>query len=276
MSMKSMKLYDRVERIHNELRAHGIADDAPLHEADLTPFDQFHYNGTAAVDEAIATLGLGPDDRVLDVGAGLGGPARYIADTVGCHVVAVELQADVHETARELTRRCGLADRVEHVCADILDGPPGSEPYDALVSWLAFLHIADRPRLLATCAVALRPGGGLYVEDFAKRREPDAAQWRDLRVKVQTPYLPTLPEYAAQVRTAGFDPVRVDDLSDAFAAFTAGRLAAFRAARARHVAVHGEETTAGLEDFFATVAGLYADGVLGGARVVAGRAATSR
>ena len=51
-SAKSMKLYDRVERIHNELRELGIPDDAPLTVEQLVPFDQYHYHGTEAVDEA--------------------------------------------------------------------------------------------------------------------------------------------------------------------------------------------------------------------------------
>ena len=57
---------------------------------------------------------------VLDVGAGLGGPARYLAARCRCHVVAIELQADLHHTSLDLTRRCGLADNVRHVHADFL------------------------------------------------------------------------------------------------------------------------------------------------------------
>ena len=56
-SMKDMRLYDQVERILNELHALGIDDDAPLEVEDLTPFDQYHYHGTEAVDEAARLLG---------------------------------------------------------------------------------------------------------------------------------------------------------------------------------------------------------------------------
>ena len=94
-----MKLYDRVERIHNELRALGIADDAPLTVEQLVPFDQYHYHGTEAVDEAAERLGIGPATSVLDVGAGIGGPARWLAATTGCHVTALELQPDLDATA---------------------------------------------------------------------------------------------------------------------------------------------------------------------------------
>ena len=90
-----MKLYDRVHRIHRELAAQSLSPDQPLKVSDLTPFDQFHYHGTKAVEEAIAALGLKPGMRVLDIGAGLGGPARYIAEKTGAHVTALELQEDL-------------------------------------------------------------------------------------------------------------------------------------------------------------------------------------
>jgi cyclopropane fatty-acyl-phospholipid synthase-like methyltransferase len=267
--MKSMRLYHMVERIHGDLREQGIADDSPLAVRDLTPFDQYHYHGTEAVDEAIRALALTPASTVLDVGAGIGGPARYLASESGCRVTALELQPDLHETGAELTRRCGLDDRVRHVQGDILDGPPGAGAFDAVVSWLVFLHIPDRPRLFAACRVALRPAGRMYVEDFSKRREPSPAQWAVLDEKVRCTFLPSPLEYRAGLEAAGFRDVAIEDLSADWTAFTAERLARFRAGRARHVAVYGADVAAGLDDFFATIAGLYADGVLGGVRIVA-------
>ena len=94
-AIKSMKLYEGVGRIYNDLAHVGIGADDALTVDDLTPFDQFHYFGTDAVDAAIAALGIDGASRVLDVGAGLGGPARYMAQRTGCHVTALELQADI-------------------------------------------------------------------------------------------------------------------------------------------------------------------------------------
>ena len=87
--MKSMKLYTNVQRIHNDLAALGIGPDAALRVDQLTPFDQYHYFGTDAVDEALEVLQLQPGSRVLDVGSGIGGPARYIAVKTGAHVTAL-------------------------------------------------------------------------------------------------------------------------------------------------------------------------------------------
>jgi SAM-dependent methyltransferase len=264
-----MRLYDRVERIHRQIEAAGFGRDAPIEARDLAPFDSYHYHGNAAVDDAIRALAIGSASRVLDVGSGLGGPARHIASTTGAAVTAVDIQADVDATARELTARTGLGHLVEHRCADILDGPPAAGAFDAVVSWLVFLHVPDRARLLSSCLAALRPGGGLYVEDFTLRGTPTAQDLDDLRVKVMCPYLPTASEYAAQVAAAGFVDVQVDDLTADWSGYTAERLALFRAAGASNRAVLGDDIYAGLEDFYATVARLYSDGVLGGVRVVA-------
>jgi hypothetical protein len=89
-AIKSMPLYVDVERINNELTALGIGVDEALTPAQLFPFDQYHYHGTDAVDAAVRLLGLGPASHVLDVGSGLGGPARYLASTIGCHITALE------------------------------------------------------------------------------------------------------------------------------------------------------------------------------------------
>lgn len=265
--MKAMKLYDRVHRIHRELAACGISPDQPLMVSDLTPFDQFHYHGTEAVDEAIAALGLKPGMRVLDIGAGLGGPARYLAEKSGAHVTALELQEDLNAVGEELTRRCGLVALVDHRCGNVLDGLEGN--FDAMVSMLCFLHIPDRARLFAICRAALGARGKLYVEDFALRRTATASEAEALAVKVQCSYLPTAEQYRRHFLGAGFQRVEMADVTADWTSFTAERLAAYRKARPRNIAVHGVEVVEGLEDFYATVAGLFADGAISGVRITA-------
>ncbi|MEA3184764.1 MAG: hypothetical protein QOJ74_1241 [Ilumatobacteraceae bacterium] len=262
-----MKLYDQVERIHNELATLDIDAAAELRVEQLVPFDHYHYFGTEAVDEAIDALGLSPGMRVLDIGSGIGGPARYIAARSGAHVTALELQPDLDAVAADLTRRCGLGHLVDHRCGNVLDGL--GETYDAVVSFLCFLHIADRRRLLAACRVALSVGGGMYIEDFAKRREPTADEAALLDVKVQCPVLPSPIEYDAQLRAAGFVDLHVEDVTSEWCAFTAARLEEFRAARARNVAVHGLDIVDGLDDFYGTVARLFDTGVIAGLKILA-------
>ncbi len=149
--LKSMPLYRGVDRVYNELAALGLAGDDRLSTADLAIFDQYHYHGTDAVDAAITSLGIGANDRVLEIGSGIGGPARHIAAMSGARVIALELQPDLNDIAKDLTRRCGLSDSVEHVCADVLDYSPGDTRFDAVVSWLTLFHIDQRDELLSRC-----------------------------------------------------------------------------------------------------------------------------
>ena len=266
--MKSMKLYTNVQRIHNELAALGIGPDAALRVDQLTPFDQYHYFGTDAVDEAFEVLQLQPGSRVLDVGSGIGGPARYIAAKTGVHVTALELQPDLHEVALELTARCGLSSRVKHVCGNILDGT-AADSYDAIISFLCFLHIPDRAKLFEACRAALKPGGVMYIEDFGKSRSLSADEAMALSVKVQCAALPDRAEYETHLVSAGFPDVSMNDVTDAWKDFTASRLAVFRTARPRNIEVHGREIVDDLDDFYGAVAQLFQEGAIAGLKIIA-------
>jgi cyclopropane fatty-acyl-phospholipid synthase-like methyltransferase len=266
--MKSMKLYTDVHRIHAELAALGIDDEQGLRVDQLTPFDQYHYFGTDAVDDALGALELAPGARVLDVGSGIGGPARYIAAKTGAHVTALELQPDLNEVALDLTARCGLSSRVDHVCGDILQGSLAG-PYDAIISFLCFLHIPDKAKLFAACRAALKPGGMMFIEDYGKPRELFADEVEALSVKVQCSALPRPQEYEDYLLASGFADVQMSDVTQDWTDFTASRLAMFRAARPRNVEVHGAELVDGLDDFYATVANLFQAGAIAGLKIIA-------
>ena len=87
-----MPLYTNLDRIERGLAAQGIGPGDAIRPQQLFPRDQWHYHGTEAIAAAARALRLTARSRVLDIGAGVGGPARYLAHTVGCHVTALELQ----------------------------------------------------------------------------------------------------------------------------------------------------------------------------------------
>ncbi len=269
-AIKTMKLYSRVERIHAQLRNAGIAEDDPVPLDVLSGFDQYHYDGAAAVEEGIARLGLASHHRVLDVGSGLGGPARVIAGRTGCKVTALELQSDLHEVAARLTARAGLADMVSHRQGDILEGTPGR--FDALFAWLVFLHIPERERLYQRCCEALRPGGAMYVEDYFERGALTGEERETLAGKVYCRHLPRLDELRRDLAGAGFIEVEVEDVTAFWTGLVTERAEAWRAGREREVALHGEEVFAGLDDFYSSIAALFQGGNLGGMRLVARKA----
>jgi 2-polyprenyl-3-methyl-5-hydroxy-6-metoxy-1,4-benzoquinol methylase len=79
-----------------------------LKTVDLAPLDQFHAGGLEATRQLAALAGIGSDQHVLDVGSGVGGPARFLAETHGCSVMGIDLAMDYCRLAEALTARCGL------------------------------------------------------------------------------------------------------------------------------------------------------------------------
>lgn len=272
--IKSMGLYRNVDRILADLEASGHKTDGALRVDNLTPFDQLHYEGTGAVDDAIVILCAGPDSHILDIGSGIGGPARYLADRTGANVTALEIQQDLHTVGASLTARCGLAGRVAHLYGDVTAGCVQPGAFTGLMSMLCFLHIPDRSLLFAQCARALQPGGVMFVDDFYARAPLSAADSATLRDQVFCPYLPDRDRYVADVAAAGFEDVKVTDKTEAWRAFVVGRLDAFRAKRAEVVGRYGTETVDQLDAFYAAVAGLFVAGRLGGLRLTARRPAS--
>ena len=118
--IKEMKLYSNARRIFNDLKALGYAEEDELKLEDVNQFDQLHYHGTLSVQEAIESINIQENDNVLEVGAGWGGPSRYIAYKTRANVSALELQQDYSEVGKELTLRTGLQRFVTHINQDFL------------------------------------------------------------------------------------------------------------------------------------------------------------
>ena len=269
LQIDTMRFYSQVDRVYNELRALGIEAGSRLDVETLFEFDQYHFFGTDAVEEAIRLAEIGPHQRVLDVGSGLGGPARYLAHKLGCEVTAVELQEDVHRVAVDLTRRCGLEHKVHHVHANFLEDDLDLGNFDSVVSWFVFLHISDRESLLRRCRESLRPGGALYVDDFHEIGTLSAEERQALKVDVFCDWLPSIERFRQQCEQAEFDAVETFDVTLAAIKFAADRDRAWKETRERQVAVHGEAVVDGLGHFFGVVHRLFQGGHYGAVRVLA-------
>lgn len=267
--IKSMGLYRNVERILVDLEASGHKPDSTLRVSDLTAYDQLHYEGTRAVDDAIAFLSPAPGSRVLDIGSGLGGPVRYFADRTEAHLTALEIQADLHAVAGALTERCGLSSCVSHVLGDVTVGDAGAGEFSGIMSMLCFLHIPDRAQLFSQCARALKKGGRMFIDDYYARRPLGEEDAKTLRERVFCPYLPAWGQYKTDVEVAGFDDVVMTDKTEEWKSFVVRRLVAFRERRAELVGRHGARNVDDLDAFYSAVVDLFVAGRLGGLRLTA-------
>ena len=170
-NIKSMKLYTNVERVYNELAELGKGENDPLSVEEVSSFDQLHYHGTDALDTAIRLIGISPEQSLLEIGSGIGGPARYLASKSGAHITALELQDDQNQIAQQLSQLCGISQNLSHECGDFLTYDWGDRRFDAIVSWLALYHIPDRQNMLARCHHILKTHGKFYTEDLCRKGE---------------------------------------------------------------------------------------------------------
>ena len=257
-------------RVLAALARPGLGRPGPLSAEDLFEFDQDHYGGLAAVDALARRAGVGDGSRVLDVCAGLGGPARFLASRRGSTVVALELHAGRAAAARRLNRLVG-ATAVWVVRGDATVLPFDRGAFDACVSQEALLHIADKPAVLAECHRVLAPGGRIAFSDwiaFPRLGDRERDQLWDWMAATT---LQTLESYRGLLGRAGFTSVEAEDLTAEWRPIVRRRLELHRALRADGVARMGEARYLEYDQLHAFFVRLVEEGKLGGGRFSATR-----
>jgi len=144
-------------------------EEQTLTVAQLAPLDQFHTRGILATAELAGVAGLDPSTRVLDLGCGIGGPARYLAATFGCRVTGVDLSPAFIDAANYLTARCGLSDRITLLAGDALHLPFEDAAFDTVFLQHVAMNIEDRAALYAEVQRILAPGGRFVTYDLVLR-----------------------------------------------------------------------------------------------------------
>lgn len=210
----------RAETILGRLKTKGR--ERPLEEPDLAVdpetgiTDQNHPGGAAFVAELAERAGVTAGTAVLDLGAGLGGSARYLAWMFGCSVTGVDVSPERVADARFLTRLVGLEHRVSFVRADFGDLDLEDVSFDVVWGQAAWAHAADREAHLRLAAGALRPAGRVALEDIYERRAPhgeQGAEWERL-LDSWNVHRATREDWLSACRAAGLDVTLVEDLSD--------------------------------------------------------------
>ncbi len=147
------------------LRDAGIDPDA-LSPADLAPLDQFHAGGLEATVQLAELARVDAGWHLLDVGCGIGGPARHLAATFGCRVTGLDLTEEFCRVAAMLAARTDLSGLVDFRHGDALAMPFADQCFELVWSQHASMNIADKDGLLAEMHRVLKPDGRLAIYDI--------------------------------------------------------------------------------------------------------------
>src|SRR5918995_1003694 len=137
---------------------------------DLAPIDEFHTRGREATANLASLINnnLQPNFHVLDVGAGIGGPSRYLASKFGCRVTGLDLVGEYCRVADSLAKRVRLDNLLTYRQGDATHIPFEDATFDILWTQHASMNIADKKRLYSEMYRVLKPGGKLAVDEAYK------------------------------------------------------------------------------------------------------------
>ncbi|MBB6410224.1 class I SAM-dependent methyltransferase [Mesorhizobium sangaii] len=152
------------ERLKTVLAALG-PDDQLLTTQQLSALDQFHTRGLAATAELAQLAGVAAGMSVLDVGSGVGGPARFLAATYGCQVTGVDISEPFVDAARYLTDRTGQSGQLSFQTASALELPFDDGRFEIVLLQHVAMNISDRAQLYREIRRVLKPGGRFATFD---------------------------------------------------------------------------------------------------------------
>lgn len=156
------------ERLKTVLAALG-PEDQRLAPEQLAALDQFHTRGLAATAELAELAGITAGMSVLDVGSGVGGPARFLAQAKGCQVTGIDLSEAFVEAARYLTGRTGQSRQASFQTGSALALPFENGQFDAVLLQHVAMNIDDRARLYREIRRVLKSGGRFATFDVVSR-----------------------------------------------------------------------------------------------------------
>jgi SAM-dependent methyltransferase len=199
--------------ISSALDAAGL-DRAALRPADLAPVDEFHIRGRAATLEIIEALGITADSHVLDLGSGLGGPARTLGEVTGCKITGIDLTPEFCEVATALSEWTGLSDRTRFQVGDATATGLPDGAVDAAMTVHVAMNIPDKHALYAEAFRVLQPGGRFVVYDVLQGEGGDVKYPVPWANDSSTSFLATPEDMRELLPAAGFEVISEVDSSD--------------------------------------------------------------
>jgi SAM-dependent methyltransferase len=200
------------DRVIDALRAAG-GPVAPVTSDSLAPFDHFHGRGLAGTQEIAARLALRPGEQLVDIGSGIGGPARWFAATFGVQVTGVDLTAEFCAAAEALNAVTGLAGQVRIIPGSALALPLPDAAFDAGYSQNVIMNIADKPLFYREAFRVLRPGGRLALSNLCAGPAGEPYFPAPWATTCDVSFLQTPEAMRADLVAAGFEIVDFRDIT---------------------------------------------------------------
>lgn len=192
-------IHDGISRLGKTTASVGIDDLAPL--------DEFHVGGREASQALLDPLAFSGKDHVLDIGCGLGGTARHVAQRYGCRVSGVDLTPAFIETGRLLCEWLELTGRVALHHGDALALPFADASFDAAYMMHVGMNIADKSALFAEVARAVRRGGKLALYELMRTGDCELAFPVPWATSAGESFVAGADDYRRALETAGFSIV---------------------------------------------------------------------
>jgi ubiquinone/menaquinone biosynthesis C-methylase UbiE len=189
--------------ILDALKAAG-KDPDKLELADLEPFDEFHAGGREATVEFGSQIGLGRGSYVLDVGCGIGGPARYFARALGWRVMGIDLTREFVEVATSLSKRAGMDGSVSFQQASAVAAPFESRTFDGAYTIHVAMNIEDKASLFREVRRMLKPGGTFGIFDIMREADGPLTFPLPWARSKETSFVESAESYRDLLRAAGF------------------------------------------------------------------------
>jgi sarcosine/dimethylglycine N-methyltransferase len=175
--------------------------------------------GAEGTDRLAELTKIHADDKILDVGSGIGGPAMRLAKTHGCDVTGLDLVESSVTLATERAAQAGIDGQVRFEAGDATAMPFDADAFSMVWSQDAWCHIPDRDTLLSECRRVLKPGGTIAFADWLLTGDPQDRQYLDdVLSALASPGLETLESYKTRLASHGFTNIVAEDVSASFGA----------------------------------------------------------